>query len=109
MGGFGCISVVMHRTDPAALHMGASAFRVRHPSGPTRWVGPFGCAAGFRSSGSRQLLLSGGVAPVVCGGVRFGPAEFRGQCRHHSVDRHASETHGGPGYDEKTPKFLDVT
>jgi len=65
-----CTSVVMHRTDPAALHMGASALRVRHPCGPTRWVGPCGRAAGFRSSGSRRYcsaaasLRSSGVG--VC-------------------------------------------
>ncbi|GAA0611531.1 hypothetical protein GCM10009534_52870 [Kribbella sandramycini] len=59
------------------------------------------------------LLLGGGVAPVVCGvdrlDQRFGPALLGRQRGHQSVDRHASETPPGPGYDGNFEKFLDVT
>jgi hypothetical protein len=71
-----------------------------------------GAPPGLRPSGSRLVVLSGGVAPVVGGLVRLAVAQFdllgRDGC-HQSVDRHACETHRGPGYDGDSADLFDVT
>ena len=109
----GCTSVAVHPDGSGGASHGAPlrwcVLRAVYLGGEDRAGG----AAWIRSSGSRQLLLGGGVAPVVRGlGGRLdnllvtGQALLGGHRGHQSVDRHAGETRPDPGYDGNPADLL---